>query len=61
MLQLMKSLIFFSILILFSMSACSVAEQDASGVGQQVQNGIHGRGTIVPNSPTSDSFGADYR
>lgn len=54
-------ILFFSVAILFLMGACSVAEQDVSGVGQQFQNGIQGRGTIVPNDPTQDSFGPEYR
>lgn len=51
----------FSVVLLFTLGACSVAEQDASGVGQQFQNGLQGRGRIIPNDPTRDSFGPDYR
>jgi len=54
-------ILFFSVALLFSMGACSVAETDAEGVGQKFQDGIHGRGTIVPNHPTQDSFGPEYR
>lgn len=53
--------LFFSVVFLFTLGACSVAEQDAAGVGQQFQNGIQGRGRIVPNDPTQDSFGSEYR
>jgi len=54
-------ILFFSAALLFLMGACSVAEQDAAGVGQQFQDGIQGRGSIVPNNPTQDSFGPEYR
>ena len=54
-------ILFFSVALLFLMGACSVAEQDAAGVGQKFQNGIQGRGSIVPNDPTRDSFGPEYR
>lgn len=47
--------------VLLLLGACSVADQSAADVGTQFQNGIQGRGQIVPNDPTSDSFGADYR
>ena len=54
-------ILFFSVALIFTMGACSVAEQDAAGVGQQFQDGLQGRGKIVPNDPTRDSFGPDYR
>ncbi len=59
----MKGVTLFSVLVLavFALSACSIAEQDASAVGDQFQQGLSGRGQIVPNDPTSDSFGSDYR
>jgi len=41
--------------------ACSVTEQSASELGTQFQEGIQGRGQIVPNDPTNDSFGPEYR
>lgn len=53
--------LFFSLLFAAVMAGCSIAEQDASGVGDQFQRGIQGQGQIVPNNPTSDSFGSDYR
>ena len=53
--------LFFSLVLLFTLGACSVADQGASGVGQQFQNGLQGKGEIVPNNPTHDSFGSDYR
>lgn len=62
MLHEMKSLIFFaSLLALLSLGACSTAGQGVDGVGQTFEDGIQGRGKIVPNNPTSDSFGSDYQ
>lgn len=54
-------ILFFSAVLILTLGACSVAEQDASGVGQQFQDGIRGKGQIVPNNPTRDSFGPEYR
>ena len=53
--------LFFSVVLVLTLNACSVADQGAAGVGQQFQNGLQGRGQIVPNDPTQDSFGPDYR
>ena len=62
MLPPMKGMLFyFTIILLFSLSGCSVAEQDASAVGQKFQDGIQGRGTVVPNNPTKDSFGPEFQ
>ncbi len=47
--------------ICLMLGACAIAEQDAAGVSQQFQDGLQGRGRIVPNNPSSDAFGADYR
>lgn len=59
----MKGVTLFSalVLLMLSLGACSIAEQDASAVGDRFQEGLSGRGQIVPNDPTSDSFGSDYR
>lgn len=38
-----------------------MAEQNAADVGEKFEQGIKGRGRIVPNSPTSDAFGPDFR
>jgi len=54
-------ILFFSVALLFLLGGCSVTEQNASGVGRQFQDGIQGRGSIVPNDPTRDSFGPEYR
>ncbi len=54
-------ILIFGAVAVFLLASCSVAEQDASAVGQQFQNGIQGRGSIVPNNPTQDSFGPEYR
>jgi len=53
--------LFFSVVLLFALSACSVADRSATEVGQQFQDGIRGKGQIVPNDPTRDSFGPEYR
>lgn len=53
--------LFFGLLLAAVMAGCSIAEQDASDVGNQFQRGISGGGQIVPNNPTSDSFGPEYR
>ncbi|MBE2204510.1 MAG: hypothetical protein IAE94_09260 [Chthoniobacterales bacterium] len=53
--------LFLCIGLLLTLNACSVTEQSASDVGNRFQDGLQGRGQIVPNDPTSDSFGADYR
>jgi hypothetical protein len=43
------------------LAGCTVAESSTSDVSEQFQRGIQGQGTIVPNNPTGDSFGPDYR
>jgi len=53
--------LFFCVLAAVALLGCSVAEQDASDVGEKFQRGIKGEGRIVPNDPTSDSFGPEYR
>jgi hypothetical protein len=58
----MKGLIFIlSLQILLLLSGCAVSEQSAEDVGEQFQEGIQGRGKIVPNETLSDDFGPDYR
>ena len=52
--------LFFCLLAAVALTGCSVAEQDAT-VGEKFQRGIKGEGRIVPNDPTSDSFGPEYR
>jgi hypothetical protein len=49
------------VVTLVLLGACSVAQQDAADVGQQFQDGIQGRGRIIPNDPTRDSFGPEYQ
>jgi hypothetical protein len=44
-----------------ALAGCSIAEQDASDIGQTFERGIKGEGRIVPNDPTTDSFGPEYR
>jgi len=53
--------LFFGFLLTFVLFGCSIAEQDATDVGNQFQQGLQGRGKIVPRDPLADSFGPDYR
>lgn len=53
--------LFFGVLAVAVLAGCSIAEQDATAVGDQFQRGIQGQGRIVPNDPTTDSFGSDYQ
>jgi len=58
----MKGVFFvLSLQILLLLGGCAVSEQSAEDVGAQFQEGIQGRGKIVPNAPMSDDFGPDYR
>jgi hypothetical protein len=50
-----------AVCVISTFAGCAVAESDGSEVGTQFQRGIQGQGKVVPNNPTSDSFGADYR
>ncbi|MDD5198889.1 MAG: hypothetical protein PHC88_03730 [Terrimicrobiaceae bacterium] len=43
------------------LAGCAVSESSTADVGQQFQRGIQGQGQVVPNNPTSDSFGPEYR
>ena len=62
MLPAMKGIIFFLAVVGLSvLGGCAVAEQDAGEVGQKFERGMRGQGQIVPYSPTSDSFGPEYR
>lgn len=62
MLNRMKGVIFFFALVLvLSVAGCTVADQDGPRIGERLQDGLQGRGKIVPNNVTSDSFGSDYQ
>jgi len=63
MLRPMKGTIsLFAILaLLFVVNGCTTAETGATRIGQRLQDGLQGQGQIVPNDPTSDSFGQEYR
>ena len=50
-----------SLQILLLLGGCAVSEQSAEDVGEKFQEGIQGRGKIVPNDTLSDDFGPDYR
>jgi hypothetical protein len=53
--------LFFSLLLAaIVLTGCSIAEQNATDVGESFQRGIKGEGRIVPNNPTSDAFGPEY-
>jgi hypothetical protein len=52
--------LFFALLAAALFGGCTVAEQDAGAVGDQLERGLQGRGRIVPNDPTEDSFGPEY-
>jgi hypothetical protein len=43
------------------LAACAVTESSLEDVGTQFEQGIQGRGQIVPNDPTSDGFGPVYQ
>jgi hypothetical protein len=53
------TLFFFALAI--ALAGCSVAEQDASDVGETFERGIKGQGRIIPNNPTNDSFGPELQ
>jgi hypothetical protein len=53
--------LFFSLVAAVVLTGCSVVEQDASDVGETFERGIKGEGRIVPNDPTADTFGPEYR
>jgi hypothetical protein len=58
----MKSVFFIlSLQILLLLGGCAISERSAEDVGEQFQEGIQGRGKIVPNQTLSDDFGPDYR
>ena len=52
--------LFFGLLAVALLGGCAVAEQDAGAVGDQFQRGLQGKGRIVPNDPTSNSFGQEF-
>jgi len=53
--------LFLMILTVGIFGGCTIAEEDASGVGNRLQEGLQGRGKIVPNDPMNDSFGPEYQ
>jgi len=56
--MLVKVLLVASSLVLVG---CAFTESSVEEVGGQFQEGLQGRGRIVPDDPTSDSFGPLYR
>ncbi len=58
----MKRLLFvLSAQLSLFLSACSVTESSVDEVGSRFEEGLQGRGQIVPNQPDSDDFGPEYR
>ena len=58
----MKGLVLIlSLQILLFLGGCAISEHSAEDVGEQFQEGIQGRGKIVPDRALSDDFGPDYR
>jgi hypothetical protein len=58
----MKRLLFaLSAQISLLLSACSVTGSSVDEVGSRLEEGLQGRGQIVPNDPVSDDFGPEYR
>jgi hypothetical protein len=43
------------------LNSCAVSEQSVGEVGEKFQEGIQGRGTIIPHSATTDTFGPEFR
>lgn len=61
MMRRMKYLASFLFVGLFAcFTGCAVTEGSLEDVGGQLQQGLEGRGRIVPDNPTSDSFGPVY-
>lgn len=57
----MKGVIFFCMTGLLALiTGCAVSEQSVEDVGRQFEEGIQGRGQIVPNDPLRDDFGSEY-
>ena len=57
----MKGVIFFCMLgLLGLLSGCAISEQSVEDVVTRFEEGIQGRGQIVPNNPLSDDFGPDF-
>ncbi|MFV0414805.1 MAG: hypothetical protein ACK5NG_00395 [Chthoniobacterales bacterium] len=52
---------FLSIGMLCSLFGCAANEYGLENVDDRVANGLQGRGRIVENNPTGDSFGPEYR
>lgn len=51
----------FSLFAAVIWTGCSVTDQDGTNVQEQLKRGAQGQGRIVPNDPTVDSFGSEYR
>jgi hypothetical protein len=57
----MKGVIFFCVTgFLALLSGCAISEQSVEDVGSRFEQGLQGRGQIVPNDPLRDDFGPEY-
>jgi len=57
----MKGVIFFCVTGFFALlSGCAISEQSVEDVGSRFEQGLQGRGQIVPNDPLRDDFGPEY-
>ncbi|MFV0336802.1 MAG: hypothetical protein ACK5LK_00965 [Chthoniobacterales bacterium] len=52
---------FLSIGMLGLLFGCASGEYGLTEVDEQLADGLQGRGRIVQNNPTNDSFGPEYR
>lgn len=50
-----------SLKIVLLLSGCAFTGTEMDDVGEKLEDGIQGRGKIVPNRVMSDDFGPDYR
>jgi hypothetical protein len=57
----MKGVIFFCLTgFLALLSGGAISEQSVEDVGSRFEQGLQGRGQIVPNDPLRDDFGPEY-
>jgi hypothetical protein len=59
--RIMATRFFLMMFCVAGLAACAVTESSLEDVGTQFEQGIQGRGQIVPNDPTSDGFGPIYQ
>ena len=49
--------IFFTVIL----GGCAVSESSVDQVGDQVQDGLKGKGRLIQMNTTQDSYGPEYR